>query len=193
LQASGAAWSISAFDFAAGFLLNKSAEESDCERKIKTHPVACLDSPVDDKGKPCDEHAQRQCQRDDKAGTDESHNSRNKKPDTPGDLKIQHALACRIQARHFILFEEPDDQWSKNVAKAYDDKACEGAEMQDSDPLSRCGCIVIWRQWRRAWLLRVFHEKKLAANGPEIKRIPRCIILKIRWNRPPLSDMSMRS
>jgi len=34
--------------------------------------------------------------------------------------------------------------------------------------------------------------KSLAANGAEIKRTPRCGILKIRWNRPAASDMGMR-
>ena len=105
----------------------------------KLEPVACLDCPVDDKGQPCDERSHRQCQWHNKAGPDGRHNARKKKPDTPRDLKIQHALACSIQARHFILFEEPDDQRSKNVAEAYDDKTGEGAEMQDRDPLSRCG------------------------------------------------------
>jgi hypothetical protein len=68
-------------------------------------------------------------------------------------LKIQHAPACGIDARHFVFLQKPDDKRSKNVAEANDDQPRERAQMQDCDPLSGGRIVAVRRQWRWAWRL----------------------------------------
>ncbi len=83
--------------------LKKSAEKADRQREFVAHAVAGLDRPVDNESQPCDEGAHGQGKRHHETGAHHSHNSRKEKPQAPGDLKIQHAPACGIDARHLVF------------------------------------------------------------------------------------------